>query len=201
MAAILNTISVRKKLVAASTTRKQLAFFRNSALTRFIFAKDDLLDSFDSHPVTQELLQNPSQEGSALVSHGSLSSFIGFEDASLEVGKLREFIREKTQLGSVNDVTIRETRNSVNLEFPVFYPSKQEIDEVTPTPDNWSSKSWTSLISEGIGNAANYVFRSLGLPNSRSGFGLQIKSPRKKGGSFRPMPYINEILQNFKKLF
>lgn len=199
MAAILNEISIRKKLVAASTTRKQVNFYRNAALTRFNQAKNDMLTDFDEHVVTQELLQDPSEEGSELVSKGNLVSFLGLEDGSLEVGKIREHLRQNIELGDANDAEITEGRDKVSIGFPVYYPDTKELNQITEI--EWTDKGLIDLIERGISNAQSYVFRSLGLPGSRSGFGLQRENPTKSGGTFTPKKWLSEIIAGFKAKF
>lgn len=206
-ARITNEVSIRSKIVSAAKKRQYVGLARSAANTRMVFAREQLLKDFDSHEVTKELLQDPSKEGSALVSKGNLVSFIGFEDASLEVGKVRDFLRENTELG--NGVKISNDKSKIYYEFPVRYPSKTQLNEITPTPDGWSSKSWIELIETGISNAASYIFSKVGFSfgGSRSGFGLQIKDrsgrarQTKAGGSFTPQKYISEILDNFKSRF
>lgn len=198
MAAIVNEISIRKKLVSAATAKKQIPFYRNAAITRFNNAKEGILAEYDSHPVTQELLQDPSEPGSELVNKGNLISFIGLEDGSLEVSKIREYIRSNIKMGQ--NPTISYDKNRINLNFPITLPSKTELDEITSDVE-WTSRSLISLIEKGIGNAAHYIFRSLGLPGSRSGFGLQIRSETKSGGTFRPKLWITEIFNSFRDKF
>jgi hypothetical protein len=206
-ARITNEISIRSKLVTAAKKKQYVGIARSAANTRLVFAREAMLAEFDKHPVTKELLQDPSKEGSSLVSHGNLVSFIGFEDASLEVGTVREFLREGVSLG--NNPTITNTKLRIDYNFPVLYPSKTQLEEITPAPDNWTSKSWLKLIEEGVGNAASYIFSRVGFSfgESRSGFGLQLKDKsgrtreRKAGGSFTPTKYISEILDNFRKRF
>ena len=199
MAAIINTVRVNKKLVSVAKSPKYIPFYRNAVSARFVVAKNDMIKDFSEHEITKELLQDPSVAGSALVSKGNLVSFLGLEDGSLEVGKIRASLEVNTQLGEVSKTKIRESQQKIYFDFPVYYPSKEELDDLTPSP--WSSRSIIELIENGVGNAMYFVFRSLGLPGSRSGFGLQRESPTKRGGNFIPKKWITEILNNFKKKF
>jgi hypothetical protein len=197
MAAIVNEIPIKAKIDRVLRTQQYVGFARQAAKTRFEVYKDQTLKEFREHTVTKELLQNPNLEGSELVDHGNLVSFIGLEDGSLEVGQMQLFLEENIAMDKTP--IINSDKSKVYYNFPVYLPNKQEMDESFPSP--WSSRGIISLIEKGIGNAAHYIFRSLGLPDSRSGFGLQIKSERKKGGSFKTMDWISGILDNFKKKF
>ncbi len=199
MAAILNEISIKNKINTTAKKQQFVGLVRSAANTRFIFAKTDLLKDFDNHIVTKELLQNPAEAGSALIDHGNLVSFLGLQDGKEEVG----IIREALEFGITMDKTpkITSDKNKIYYSFKINLPTKAKLNELTPTPDNWSSRSIIEIIEHGVGNAAYYVFRVLGLPNSRSGHGLQIETKRKSGGSFRPMKYISELFEKFRQKF
>lgn len=194
-----NLVSINSKIVNKLKQKQYQNFMYSAANTRFVFAKDDLLEQFDNHEVTKELKEGAKATSSEFIDHGNLASFIGLPDAEQEVAEVREFLRENTVLQ--NSPRITTSKNKINYKFPVKVPSKTQVYEQFPTPDNWSSRSWLQLIEDGIGNAAKYVFRLLGLPNSRSGTGLQISKNRKDGGSFKSVKYISEIIDNFRARF
>jgi len=56
-----------------------------------------------------------------------------------------------------------------------------------------------------VGNAAKYIFWSLGFgsPPSRSGTGLQLTGGKeaKNPATFKPMLYVTELLQDFRDRF
>ncbi|MEK6879002.1 MAG: hypothetical protein AABY22_05310, partial [Nanoarchaeota archaeon] len=180
-----NSVSIQLKVVNTLKQKQYQNFMYNASNARFVAAKQQMLNSFDNHIVTKELQAGPRANDSELVDHGNLASFIGFENSENSVLELREYLRENTNLE--NNPRINLSKNRITYDFPVTLPSKTEIYNTFPTPDNWSSRGWVQLIEQGIGNAANYVFRLLGLPGSRSGTGLQIKKKRKAGGSFKPI--------------
>lgn len=201
---ITNEISIRSKVTNAASQKKYVGLMRNAMNTKVIAAKQEMLYDFDNHPVTKELLQNPAKEGSEFINYGNLVTLIGFEDASIDVGIVRNILEYQTEL-SDKPSKISANKTKINYTFTVDYPSMAEIEEATPTPDGWSSASWVRLIERGISNAVRYIFSSKGLPDSRSGFGLQTKKSRgvalEQGTSFNGVKYISEILDNFRKKF
>lgn len=208
MAYINNPISIRAKMVTALSSNKYKGLARTNINTKVIFAKQELLELFDNHIVTKELLQNPNKEGSVLVDHGNLVTFLGLEDGSLVVGELRNILENEIQLdGSQPKIT--NDKNHIYYNFRIKIPTKTSINERFPSPDNFSSRSIIELIEKGLGNAMSYIFSKVGFSfgGSRSGFGLQLKDKdgnpkkRKLGGSFKPTKYISELIDNFKKKF
>jgi hypothetical protein len=169
-----------------------------------IFAKLELLKEFDNTEVVQELLSGPSTTTSKFLEpRGNLASFLGMEDSSLEVGRLRNFLDENIGLNnSVPNIT--NDKNKIYYDFRVKVPSKTELNENFPVPDNFTSKSWLEVIETGLGATASaiyYIFNSKGLPNSRSGYGLQSKYRKKSGGEFKPIKFISKLLEDFAKKF
>jgi hypothetical protein len=204
MNAIIDNIKIHSKIINAAKERQFVGIARQAARTKLLFAKENLMENIDNHDVTQELLQDPSQEGSQLVDHGNLVSFLGLPDGEEEVAKLKEFLRESIDIEE--EPIITSNKSSINYGFPVNVPEISEIDEALPSPDNWSSRGIISLIEKGVGNAANYIFaiseaiaKKFADAGSRSGYGLQSKHTRKAGGSFTAKDYISGILKNFIK--
>lgn len=197
MGKITNQVEVNKKFIKAASAEKYQKFYRSAALTRFSAAKQEMLESFDQDQVTRELLQDPSEAGSALLNKGNLVSFLGEEDASLKVGQIRETLRSETTLNE--KATITYDKNKVYFDFGINYPTKKELNDAASS--DWSNRSIIEMIEKGVGNAASYIFRSLGLPGSRSGFGLQSKKRISSGGVFSPRAWVTEIIADFRKKF
>ena len=201
MGKVLNEISIRSKIINASKQKQYAGLASSAANTRLVFAKQSFFRNFDNNEITRELLQDPTVDGSSLVSHGNLVSFLGLPNGESDIAQLKLFLDENISME--NKPKISTDKNRIYYEFPVNIPTNKEIHESFPTPDNWSSRSWIDIIERGIGNAAYYIFRAAGLPNSRSGTGLQRtdRAPRKKGGSFSPKKWISELLNDFRKKF
>lgn len=198
----LNEISVKAKLINQLRKNQYAGIARSAANTRFIAARDSMINELDNHIVTKELLDSPSKYGeSKLITRGNLVSFIGFDDGSLAYGELREYVRFNTQMEPQPNIT--NDKNKIYYSFPVTSPSLNEIynNEQFGTPDNWSSRSWVQIIEDGVGNAGYYLFSTLGFSKSRSFFGIQKDKKVKNQAVFTPMKYISVILSNFRDKF
>lgn len=213
---LLNEISIRSKIISAGKKKQFIGIAKTNANTRLIFAEQELLEDFDNHQVTKELNpKNVSIEGSELIDHGNLFSFIGFPEDSNPAQELRDYLKDNITIGNEPKVT-DNGRNIIYYNFKVSVPSMNQInnEEAFQTPDNWRSSSWIEIIENGVSNAVYYIFAG-GESNaekfreagSRSGWGLQRKDKdgnnqkRAAGGSFTPMKYISELLDNFRKRF
>lgn len=207
MKAIVNEIGIRAKCINALKKRQFVGLAHSAANTRFQFAKQDLLNDYDEHPVTQELLAGPYTNDSNFVSpKGNLASFLGFTDSSLEVGKLRSFLEDDNNINMDEPEKVKITNDSrkIYYEFKVHLPTKELINETFETPEKWSSRGWPYLIEEGISNIIYYIFRAAGLPEkakSRSGTGLQWRKKLDDPKVFHPTKFLTEIFDKFRKRF
>ena len=198
MSAIIDRVSVRKKFVNAAVASKYQNFYRQAALARVTAAKEQLLEDFDEHQVTRELLQDPNEPGSSMISKGNLVSFLGEIDASVKVGQIRLVLEDQIKLEPVPDITVRGS--TINFDFIITTPRPESLNAAAKS--DWSNRSIIQIIEDGIGNAAAYIFNSLGLPGSRSGFGLQSKKKVvRSGGTFATRDWIKEILADFRSKF
>ena len=206
----INEISIRAKLIDAAKKKQFVGLARSAANTRFVFAKQDFIEEFDEHPVTQELNpENYDKEGSALVDHGNLLTFIGFDEGSDPAGELKKYLVENIQMAPEPKIS-DNGKNKIFYDFKVSMPSMTQIDKEKQfeTPDNWRSTSWVSIIENGVSNAVYYVFAKseetaakFRKAGSRSGWGLQRPTKRADGGSFTPKKYISELIANFINKF
>jgi len=208
---VVNEINIRNKAHLSLKSNKYRGIARVAANSRMLFAEQSLLKAFDDHVVTKELQpENVSDDGnSALVSRGSLFSYLGFPEGSNPTDKLRNFLIQNIQME--DEPIFDDRKNTFTYKFPVNIPTKEEIDEVAGTPDEYSSKSWTRIIEEGIGGGAamvHYIFavgeniaQRFKEVGSRSGWGLQTEKMVSRGGTFTPVKYISEIIKNFKARF
>lgn len=180
---IINEVAIRAKVINNLRRQQYVGLARSAANTRFIAAKQNLLQDFDGHVVTKELLGSPNEYGkSELISRGNLIAFLGFEDASLRVGELRNYLENPNNIDMSDTPRISSDNRKIYYNFPVKVPSISQIynDPLFETPDNWSSRSWIEIIEEGVGNAAYFVFRLIGFNNSRSFFGIQNKKKKQE---------------------
>ena len=197
-----NEINLRKKIYKSLEGEKYSKFAFSLAKRRFDFAKNDLLAAFDEHLVTQELQQNPSEEGSEIVGHGNLVSFIGFDSNENPADELRRYLDNEIYMKK--EPTIQSNSKKFKYLFPVYIPKKREVYDAFPTPDRWSTKSWIDMIENGVENVIYYIFTKSNAFKgfSRSGHGRQDENPvSKKDNSFRPKAYVTELLKIFKNKF
>jgi len=207
MAAIVNEISLRRKIESVLQAKKFVDLAYDRADAKFDDKKQELMEDFEDHEVTKELryggLKN---NNSALISKGNLFSFIGFDKDENPASDLKTYLKLNITMDDQKPkITIQP--NKVVYGFKVNVPSKNEINsnELFKTPDNWDSRSWIQIIEDGVNNALLYIFwdKGFGSPPSRSGTGLQLKGDKtaKNPAKFTPMSYVTELLNNFKEKF
>tara|TARA_Y100000401_G_C8313789_1_gene221314 strand:- start:490 stop:1092 length:603 start_codon:yes stop_codon:yes gene_type:complete len=159
---------------------------------RFKSAKNNLMEGFDSHPVTKEIEGGAEASNySGTLSYGNLFTFIGFYQEDDPVETVRTAIREKTRLLSPKT---RVHSNKIIVDFEVTTPSLDELSSITPMP--WEGKSWLKAIESGISGFGHYMQRR--HEASRSGNGLQINR-KVRGGRYKPTKYYSELLKKFRK--
>lgn len=173
---------------------------------RFELAKDDLLEAFNEHPVTQEIEDGPDAESSyvSTAAGGNLFSLLGFNSSENPTDDLRKIIQDNIVLQIQNAKKITTT-NGITWETPVRLPTLDDVNELVAdkTPLDWSpARAWTTLIEKGIPWFAHYLFdNERPLTGSRSETAIQIKGTIKEGrsSSVPGIKYISELLSNFKK--
>ena len=206
MAFTLHT-NVLKDLVikGIGTTYIDQAFEIGSA----IFEKDkqEMLDKFDTHPITEEIKEGPDANNTSetLGGEGNLFSFIGFERGSNPTVEVRDVLDNSTQIKKVGRGA-KYNKSSVDYFFPIYLPLFDvELQNAAPMP--WgTARSWLKAIEEGISGLNYYLFkRGEELKGSRSGPAIQLKGDKgaafsSKIGSpqYKPIKYLSEILNKFK---
>jgi hypothetical protein len=155
---------------------------------RVLAARSEMLDLFDSHAVTQELLMGPSGSNisGTLGGIGNLFAYIGFESGDKPITRLRAILASY----SIN-FTFAKGRSVVNIDVP----TAQEAFSVTPMP--WAiGRSWAKGIETGIAGFGQFLSGS--YQASRSGEGLQSGS-RVRGGGFKNRPYISLLIKEYNE--
>ena len=165
---------------------------KKMASKKFERAKKNLINRFDSHPVTKEIEGGESASNvSGTLSYGNLFTFIGFHQEDNPVEVIRTAIREKTRLLSPRT---RVQTNRILVNYTVTVPTVEELAGITPMP--WEGKSWFKAIESGISGFGYYMYKR--WESSRSGHGLQIDR-KIRGGRYKPIKYYSELIRNFKK--
>ncbi len=200
--ATVNIRSFNAAVRTAAVSKKALMF--NAAKTKVLYAKENMLKEFDEHVVTKELLAGPDSmenPSGTLGGRGNLYAFIGFIRGTKPTDEVRKMLSEFTNI--LNNPTITDGRSSVTFTWTVVTPSLSELFEATPLEFD-DSKSWLKSVEKGLWGLTHYL-NGLALnpskdfsPWSNSGPAIEVKGVV-RSDSFKPTPYITEILNNFKK--
>lgn len=155
---------------------------------RFAFerAKASALIEFNNHPITQAL-ENHTSGG---LGEGTLFGFIGFDAAENPIEPIRTLLNSGMEFGGI----IQDTPKSFKVTY--FFPSKEDIYDVTPLP--WAEgRSWAEMIdTTGIPGLGLY----LGIKGKgRSEEGVQNNRAKYGGAKYTGIPYIRRILFNFER--
>jgi hypothetical protein len=166
---------------------------RKIANKRFQKAKNNLINGFDSHPITREIEggAEASNTSGTLGGDGNLFTFIGFYREDNPVEKVRSALREKIRITSGRIAT---NKNVASAEFTVSAPTIADLSSITPMP--WEGGSWIKAIESGISGFGYYMFKR--NEASRSGHGLQIDRKVRNGG-YRPVKYYSDLFRKFRK--
>lgn len=204
--ALINEISIKSKLNKAMTGKKFEGLARSAANTRFVFAKQNLLEEYDDDKVVKELSaasSNPSIQGSSIVSKGNIIAFLGLPPGSHPEEGLRDYL--KNNISMDNKAKIEVTNNAINFGFKVNVPSKTTLnsynDENNKLP--WSSRNFIDIIENGVNTGVQqFIFWSKGfLSNSISGTGLESKGKVSNVVKFTPVKFLTNLLTEFKERF
>ena len=147
-------------------------------------SKEQFLDDFDNHAVTQEISEGPRATNSSntLNGIGNLFSYIGFYAGDNPVSDLREVLEKNFNL----------KRKSAS-KFVVTYPDMELIKKNTPMP--WEGgRSWVSGIEKGISGFGYYIYKK--FLKGRSEEAVQSEN-KVRGSSFKRVRYMSEIIKNF----
>ena len=176
--------NLKKAVIQSSAFQKKA---RRDIELRVARAQQQMLDSFDNHPVTAEILDGPDapNRSGTLGGEGNLFSFIGFESNSSPIGSLR------TALQYVRILRLGTLGNKA-LSFRIDLASEGLIRRATPLP-YLRGQSWAEGIEEGIDNFNSFLAGKFG----RSGGGIQSRSPI-RATHFQPVPYVSQIYQIFR---
>ena len=151
-----------------------------------------MVAEFAAHPVTQEIEGGPNAGNisNTLVganSSANLFGFIGFEAGSNPVDKIRTYLAQNLHIRRVAG-----SRGKVTLEFVVSLPSLADVYNLSPLP--WApGLSWAEGIEHGLPGLGQYL---AGDNKGRSRGGIQVRA-MVSGASFRSVPYLSRILQDF----
>tara|TARA_R110000765_G_scaffold156654_1_gene259638 strand:- start:68 stop:673 length:606 start_codon:yes stop_codon:yes gene_type:complete len=151
-------------------------------------AQQNLLKSFEKHPVTVEIQGGPtaSNVSGTLGGIGNLFTYIGFSDGDRPLTTLR-ILLEKYEIRYHHS----KTRTTINITVP----TSAELFKATPMP--WATgRSWAKGIETGISGLGRYLYQD--SPRSRSGGAVQVKG-KLRAGKFSNTSYLSSLLNNYYK--
>jgi hypothetical protein len=178
-----------QKIIDSQSPKLLRKNFNNIIQNKFIIIKNQLIQEFLNHPITQEIKAGPNASNSSgtLDGKGNLFSFIGFYEGDDPIQDILNIL-ESIEVRFVKDIP------SGN-QFIVNFPEPNEIFAATPMP--WASgRSWAKGIESGISGLGYYLLRT--SSESRSGEALQT-SVKLTGGKFKNTKYISALLAKYKK--
>ena len=178
------------KELAAKSKRLLLPIFNSRAQRAIARAKEQLIEDFMSHLITQELEAGPEARNTSasLGGYGNLFTYIGFEEGSDPIAPIKAYLRRAIKL---RQVRMREFQFILTVELP----SKEDIEALSPVP--WApGRSWVDAMERGLSGLGYYLNTS--APFSRSGHAIQAKV-NVRPGSFQNQSYISPILASISK--
>lgn len=170
-----------------------------AAVKAFNKNKQKMLQDFRAHPVTKEIKGGPgaSNDSNTLGGYGNLYSYIGFDkDAQDPTKIIEERLDAETKMSE--RPVFKTVGNESFFEFEVSTVNAGALEEITPMPFE-PGKSWVRGIEKGISGLSYYIYGKL-LNKSRSGTGVQADA-KIRGLAYKPIKYMSEILDNFKRSF
>lgn len=195
MPAKITNRSLEKELndfIVAETIKKYRSPLQKMVFTAFDQIKKEMIQDFQNHPVTQEILAGPtaSNTSGTLGGYGNLFAFIGFEKSSNPIQPILNLL-EKSRIEYTKATKTGAT-------FTIILPNKTDIFKETPMP--WAfGRSWAEGIERGISGLGKFLYTD-SAETSRSGEGIQSKGVI-KGGKFKPTSYISALLKEYEKKF
>ena len=187
----ISPVTIKRKILRSITKVPERV--RQDARRKFNRAKREMMDDFESHPITREIESGPAGGNSSgtLGGVGNLFSFIGFYEGTNPVEVLRGLL-DSYEINTFSP-TIKKRADGVDFRFRVSGPSMEEIQ--TATYLNWLGKSWVRGIERGMSGIGNYL-ATAGAAGSRSGGGIQA-TQKMRGSAYRPTKYVSSLLRTF----
>jgi len=153
--------------------------------------KNEFIEEFMNHPITQEIQGGISATNSSGTLNGitNLYSFIGFDEGTDPIRPIEELLKKSNY---------RVLFNNRSADATVIFdiPTAAQIFEITPMP--WAiGRSWARGIETGISGLGYYLKKT---KNSRSGLGVQSTSQQVRSGvMFKNSKYISDLINRFNK--
>ena len=181
---------------------------RAQMLARDIYTveKQRLIEDFESHPVTEELVDHTNNSRYLDGARGTLFGFIGFEASSDPIQKVTNALEA---IDMPTNPRQKRFKNLIQFVFPIInVPSESDYGKIAPF-EGWGAGSWIHGIEKGIAGLVSYLAGNdeLNSKYSRSKEGFQAKTFRGKtasvnpGKRFRTTSYLSVMLRRFRSRF
>jgi len=169
------------------------------ALGAFEYERDQFLEDYEEHEVTQEIEGGPGASNSSGTLSGitNLFSFIGFRQGSRPTEPVKKLIEQYTYLRM--NPRVKSVRGGILYTYTAVIPSLSDFYAAAPYPDNWQGGSWLKGIEQGI-SGLNYLLR---LPSrgrkldSRSGGAIQSQTQVRSSLKFENAKYFTFLYNKF----
>lgn len=186
-------ISYKASVIESNTSSKINKSITPRLKDAIAIIKEEFLEEFNSHPITQEIDMGPngSNISGTLSGYGCLFSFIGFNFGDNPT----DIIRRK-----IKNIQVRVSQRGSTIDYKIIAPTIENIYRDTPLP--WANgRSWARGIEHGLPNMAMYKHGG-DVKGSRSGFGILVKDPKEfalksRLRRFKNTSYITKMIQNF----
>ena len=157
-------------------------------------AHKEMLQDFDTHPVTREINSGP--EGTnlsgTLGGYGNLFSYIGFNKGSQPTTSIRSYLEKQVHV--FKEPRVFKVTGGAIYSFRLTTPNLETIQAMTPSP--WENRSWIKGLETGISGLGFYLFSRKDDFDTRSESGIQ-KTQQLRSLSFKPIKYMSSILDKF----
>jgi len=176
-----------KKIVNSNKAFQKKA--ESTIKEKYLESKQNFLENFDAHPVSQEISagETASNSSGTLNGVGNLFSFIGFNRGSDPIGELRQKLLQKFMF--------KKSTTGDKLKFIISFPTLDKLKSDTPMP--WEAgNSWLAGIERGISGFSFYMYKK--FVEGRSGEGLQSKN-KVRSSVYKRTKYITELVEKFMK--
>lgn len=166
-------------------------YLQQSLTDEFNRIKDEMIQEFMNHPVTEEIMGGVNAENtSGTLSNrtGNLFSFIGFEASDNPILDILNVL-EQSNIKFLYS-------NRKNFIVKITIPTSESIFSKTPMP--WASgRSWAKGIESGISGLGFYIQK---FNQGRSEGGIQIDK-KISTGKFTNTPYISALINKYTQKF
>lgn len=202
---LINEVNVGRKITDALKAQKFVNSSRAAANTRFVIGHKILLDEYDNHEITKEIVAGPDAKGTILPGPGNLFAFLGFNKGTHPEKDLRLHLQDPYIKMDPKATFVSEGKK-FTYQFNVTVPTIEDLYDITPNVENTPGKSWLEAIEKGIGSFAEFVYSTLifkKISASKSKSALQLRTVNKDGRPDRVLkiPYLSDILKKFTDRF